>query len=307
MLDTAAYCTRIGYDGALAPDATTLRALHLAHLRAVPFENLDIHLGRPIVLDEEALFDKVVRRRRGGFCYELNGLFAALLRAVGFEVTMLAAQFPLDDGRRPQELDHLVLLVRGENGERPMLADVAAGRRSFALPLRTGTVVAQEQPAAGASFALVPEGDFTRLWRRETGGEWDRVYRFSWQPRQFSDFAETCLYHQTSPESDFTRKRMCTLPTPNGRVTLSDYRLITTVDGVRTEEELPDEAAFRAVLRDRVRHRSRRRRSGPDVSDDGRQEQVRGRQVCFRTQFHTSDLHGPIMTTRTPKGVTRGT
>ncbi len=112
QIDTAAFLDRIGYLGPTAPTETSLRALHHAHLCTVPFENLDIHLGRPIVLDERALFTKIVGHRRGGFCYELNGLFAAFLRDLGFGVTMLAAQFPRDDGRTAPEMDHLVLLVQ---------------------------------------------------------------------------------------------------------------------------------------------------------------------------------------------------
>ena len=81
-MNTDAYLKRINYQGALAPTAETLRALQLAHLRRVPFENLSIHAGEPIVLQEEALFTKIVERRRGGFCYEVNGLFAALLRSL---------------------------------------------------------------------------------------------------------------------------------------------------------------------------------------------------------------------------------
>jgi len=93
-MDVGAYLNRIGFDGAPRQRADTLRALHAAHLETVPFENLDIHLGRPIVLDEAAFFDKIVRRGRGGFCFELNGLFAALLRALGFDVTMLSGVYP---------------------------------------------------------------------------------------------------------------------------------------------------------------------------------------------------------------------
>ncbi|MBA2519650.1 MAG: arylamine N-acetyltransferase, partial [Chloroflexia bacterium] len=85
---------RLGYGGPTRPAATTLAGLHLAHLRAVPFENLDIARGQPISLQIADLFDKIVRRRRGGFCYELNGLFAALLRQLAFQVTLLGAVFP---------------------------------------------------------------------------------------------------------------------------------------------------------------------------------------------------------------------
>src|SRR5688500_2931419 len=100
-LDVNAYLNRIGYQGPLEPSAQTLRDLHVAHLRTVPFENLSIHSHEPIVLDDAALFEKVVQRRRGGFCYELNGLFTALLRSLGFEVEMLSAAVA-----RPRSEEH---------------------------------------------------------------------------------------------------------------------------------------------------------------------------------------------------------
>src|SRR5690242_9417454 len=111
MMDIAAYLQRIGYSGSRVPSADALRALHVAHLQAVPFENLDIHLRRPISLDPERLFQKIVLERRGGFCYELNGLFAALLRALGFQVTYLSASDAHADGGYGPPFDHLALLV----------------------------------------------------------------------------------------------------------------------------------------------------------------------------------------------------
>jgi N-hydroxyarylamine O-acetyltransferase len=248
-VDTVAYLNRIGYRGSGAPTEETLRALHLAHLLTVPFENLDIHLGRPIDLDERALFAKIVRRRRGGFCYELNGLFASLLRELGFAVTMLAAQFPREDGRTAPEMDHLVLLVRTEDSDEPRLVDVGAGRDSFIVPLRTSDTGEQSQPAGSASFRLVPEGDACRLQRREPGGEWEQRYLFSWQPRVLADFEAGCHFHQTSPDSNFPRARICTLLTPAGRVTLSERTLIVTTHAERMEQELDDETAVRKTLR----------------------------------------------------------
>lgn len=250
MLDVTAYAERIGYRGALTPTLETLHGLHLAHLRTVPFENLDIHLGRPIVLDEASLFDKVVRRRRGGFCYELNGLFAALLREIGYTVTLLGARFPLEEGQTGPELDHLTLLVRGEDFSTPMLADIAAGRGSFARPLRADTTAEQPQPEIGTSFRILPENDGHQLWRRAADGTWDREYVFTWQPRELQEFSEGCRFHQTSPDSHFTRQRMSTLLTEDGRVTLSARRLITTRNGTRTEQDLPDEAAWQRALLD---------------------------------------------------------
>src|SRR5262245_35330983 len=112
-MNIQAYLDRIDYHGPLEPTAETLRALHMAHMLAVPFENLNIGMGWPIVLDQDALFEKIVTRRRGGFCYELNGLFAALRRAVGFEVTMLSAGVARAAGGFGPEFDHLTLLVGG--------------------------------------------------------------------------------------------------------------------------------------------------------------------------------------------------
>src|SRR5712671_3170173 len=110
-MDFHAYLQRINYAGSLAPDNETLRLLHLAHLRTVPFENLSIHTNDAIVLDDDALFEKIVVRRRGGFCYELNGLFAALLRELGFEVELVSAQVARTDGGFSPDFDHMALLV----------------------------------------------------------------------------------------------------------------------------------------------------------------------------------------------------
>jgi N-hydroxyarylamine O-acetyltransferase len=105
------YLSRIRYYGDRSPTPDTLRGLHRAHLFTVPFENLDIHLARPIVLDQQALFRKIVDERRGGFCYELNSTFAVLLRALGFRVTLLSACVARDAGGFGPDYDHLTLLV----------------------------------------------------------------------------------------------------------------------------------------------------------------------------------------------------
>ncbi len=248
--ETAAYLARIGYDGDVAPTAETLGALHVAHLRAVPFENLDIDLGRPIRLQEAALFEKIVGRRRGGFCFELNGLFAALLRALGFDVSLLAAQFPREEGMAAPAFDHLTLLVWAEDGGGPWLADVGAGRGSFVRPLRLEVDAEAWRAEAGASFRLGWEGKRLRLMRRERGEGWERQYAFSLRPRRLADFEEGSRYHQTSPESPFTQGRICSLATSAGRVTLAGRRLIVTEHGERLERELADEEEYRTMLRE---------------------------------------------------------
>jgi N-hydroxyarylamine O-acetyltransferase len=202
MIDIDAYLERIGYGGAREPTPEMLRALHRAHLLAAPFENLDIHLGRPIVLDEAALFDKIVRRRRGGFCYELNGLFAALLRALGFEVTLLAAGVARQSGGFGPEFDHLTLLVRAPQGEAaadspPLLADVGFGD-SFREPLRL--VEGAEQEQDGRAYRVERDGEHWTMLQRDGAG-WEPQYRFTLQPRRLAEYAEMCNYHQTSPDS----------------------------------------------------------------------------------------------------------
>jgi N-hydroxyarylamine O-acetyltransferase len=252
-MDIHAYLRRINYPGEQAPSAATLRELHRVHLLAVPFENLDIHLSRPILLDQDALFDKIITRRRGGFCYELNGLFALLLRELGFEVTLLAAGVARADGGFGPEFDHLTLLVRvpaeptTRNLQSEMwLADVGFGD-SFRAPLRFVEAVEQEQD--GRAYRLDRDGEHYTLMQRDAEG-WQPQYRFTLQPHAQAEYTEMCHYHQTSPASSFTRKRVCTLARPDGRITLSDRTLIVTARGERSEQVLPDEPAFQAALRE---------------------------------------------------------
>lgn len=250
-LDVDAYLTRIGYDGSRAPTLATLRALHLAHLYRVPFENLDIHRGRRIRLDPEAFFAKVVGERRGGFCYELNGLFAALLGALGFDVTLLSARVARKDGSFGAEFDHMTLLVRLEQR---WLADVGFGR-CFQEPMLLDAPV--EHESDGTLYRVVADGEGFRLESRAPGGEPEPEYVFSLVPRRLEDFAGMCAFHQTSPESHFTRRIVCSLPLPSGgRVTVSGQTLIESDGDARRETPLADERAVRAALLERFGIRS---------------------------------------------------
>lgn len=244
-MDIAAYLNRINYRGPLAPTAETLRQLHLAHLYSVPFENLDIHLKRPIVLDEARFFKKIVVHRRGGFCYELNGLFAALLRELGFNITLLSAGvYEPEQDRFGPDYDHMVLLVQLE--ER-WLADVGFGD-SFREPLRLDDPAHQIQN--GAAYRIACDGDEWTMMERGAEGKWADGYRFSLKPRRLYDFTYACHYQQTSPDSHFTQKRICSQATPEGRITLSDTRLIITADGQRQERALADQGEYEAALKE---------------------------------------------------------
>ncbi|HEX6799496.1 MAG TPA: arylamine N-acetyltransferase [Ktedonobacterales bacterium] len=259
-LDRIGFATGADFD-ALEPSLGLLRALHEAHLLAVPFENLSIHYGQPIVLEEAALYDKIVHRHRGGFCYELNGLFAWLLHRLGFEVSLLSAGVARGDGSFNPDFDHLTLRVHHLEGT-DWLADVGFGD-AFRRPL----LLQRDGPQDGGDGHLYrlrqdqDEGDGQQAgdeathayWVLEQYAEvrWSPQYRFTLQPRALADFTARCEYQQTSPESHFTRQRICSLALPCGRVSLSDRRLITTIDGQREERVLQSEAEYRAVLAER--------------------------------------------------------
>ncbi|HXY04806.1 MAG TPA: arylamine N-acetyltransferase [Terriglobales bacterium] len=244
MPGVPAYLERISYKGATTPNAANLRALHRAHMLAVPFENLDIKLGRKIICDESSVIHKIVEQRRGGFCYELNGAFSALLRELGFQVTLLSARVARQDGSYGPDFDHLTLRV---DFDEPWLADVGFGD-SFLVPLRLKVDI--EQPQGRRNFRIIEEAGSFHMEMAEAAAEWKREYSFSLTRRQLSDFSGMCHYHQTSPQSSFTQKSICSMATPSGRITIADRKLIVTQDGERTESTLASEEEWRAALKE---------------------------------------------------------
>jgi N-hydroxyarylamine O-acetyltransferase len=243
MKDVRPYLDRIGYRGPTASTTEVLGAIHRQHLLSVPFENLDIGLGREIVVDEDAFAAKVVERRRGGFCYELNGAFAALLRSLGFRVTLLSARVAKKTGEWGPEYDHLALRV---DLDEPWLADVGFGEL-FLEPLQMKAGI--EQTDTAGRFRLVQSEDRFQLEKAEGYG-WKKQYSFGLHPRRLEDFAGMCHYHQTSPESSFTQKRICSRATPGGRITLADMNLIVTRNGHREERMLTSEREWEETLRE---------------------------------------------------------
>ncbi|MFE7856320.1 arylamine N-acetyltransferase [Streptomyces sp. NPDC057403] len=225
------------------PTAAALRALQLRHLRTVPFENLSVHLGEEIVLEPERLWDKVVGARRGGFCYELNGAFAALLGALGFEVTLLAARVHGGEGRLGIPYDHLALRVRAVDGSE-WLADVGFGAFSH-FPLAFGERGEQEDP--GGVFRIVERGpDLDVLMNGEP------QYRLETRPRELGDFVAGAWWHSTSPASHFVRSLVCSrVMEEGGRITLGGRTLkVTGGDGRREERELGTDEEVLAVYRE---------------------------------------------------------
>jgi N-hydroxyarylamine O-acetyltransferase len=235
------YLARIGVARPVSADLQALRDLQLAHLLAVPFENLSIHLGEPIVLDQASLVTKVARMHRGGFCYELNGAFAGLLTALGFRVSLLSARVFGADKQPSPPFDHMALRV---DLAEPWLVDVGFGR--FAMrPLQLSTPGEQSDPGGTFRVADSPSGHGDL----DIFHDGEPAYRVDPRPYALSDFAPTCWWQQTSPGSHFRKSLTCSIATNSGRITLSRDRLIVTKDGHREEHTLATDAEILAAYR----------------------------------------------------------
>jgi N-hydroxyarylamine O-acetyltransferase len=236
-----AYLDRIGAQRPGILDVTTLRALHRAHLMTVPFENLSIHLNEPISLEEADLVSKIIARRRGGFCYELNGAFALLLEALGADVVRVAARVYGDGGVGPP-FDHLALVVGLPDGA-VWLADVGFGSHST-YPLRFALGPQQDDPAGRFALADAGADDVDVL------KDGQPQYRMERRERSLEDFVPTCWWQQTSPASHFTHSSICSRLTEDGRISVSGRKLIRTTGRSRTEEHLPTDDAVLAAYRE---------------------------------------------------------
>jgi N-hydroxyarylamine O-acetyltransferase len=219
-----AYLDRIGYAGPAEPTYAVLAELQRAHMLTVPFENLDIALGRRLVLDRRANYAKIVERRRGGWCFELNGLFAWLLEQLGYRVTLLGSRVEGDRAVVGRDLAHLLLRV---DLDRPYIVDVGFGEGSLEpVPL--------EQVADGVI-------------RHRNG--LDVV--FTERPRRLEEFQGMCDFLQTSPESGFVRTRVCTVALPDGRLRLRELVLSERRGDDVSERDLDGEGEWRDCLLER--------------------------------------------------------
>jgi N-hydroxyarylamine O-acetyltransferase len=232
-MDPRRYLEHIGVERG-APTLALLSELQERHLHVVPFENLSVHLGESVLLQPDALVDKIVERRRGGFCYELNGAFGALLTALGYEVTYLAARV-----KTGPLFDHLALRV-DVDGE-PWLVDVGFGRFTH-RPIRLDVRTPQSDP--GGTFTVTEVGPHGDLAVDRDG---EPEYTAETRPRTLADFEPTSWWQCTSPNSHFTQSLVCTLLTGTGRVTLSGRTLIRTGPGTRDERVLASDAEVLAA------------------------------------------------------------
>ncbi|HEU5473552.1 MAG TPA: arylamine N-acetyltransferase [Actinophytocola sp.] len=236
-MDTASYLRRIGCRAVPGTPVRALRELHRRHLMSVPFENLDVLHRIPLGDSSASLLDKVVSRSRGGLCFELNRTFDWLLTELGFRVTLIGAEIADGDGYFP-DIHHPVLLV--EAGPRTWLADVGWGPISFPEPLRLDDAAPQRQ--SGVDFRVTDDGGNPLVSHRVGRGAWQRMFRLLPTPRRWPDFDHVRAFHQTSPESPYTRKLVCYKAIGVGEHALLAGRRLTVVrNGATTETELDDD------------------------------------------------------------------
>ncbi len=242
-MNTSAYLARIGLEpDDLEVNDETLRILQRKHLLSVPFENLDIHWKRPIVLDVEKFYAKVVEEKRGGFCYELNGLFNELLLSLGFKTRLISARVFNGTDHGP-EFDHAAIIVT--IGDDEYLSDVGFGDFT-AEPLRYG-LGAEQQDEAGIFVIRRFDYEYLEVAKKDDG-EWKSLYIFRDIARNLSEFVEMCDFQQYSPESHFKKGKVCSILTDGGRKTLTEKKMIVTIGNMKDEKVVGSEKEFYELL-----------------------------------------------------------
>jgi N-hydroxyarylamine O-acetyltransferase len=248
------YLQRINYSGNREPNLNTLKELQRHHLLNVPFENLDIHYNIPIKLSIESIFDKVINQNRGGFCYELNGLFYELLRAIGFDVKMVSARVFDQDKGYGKEYDHLAIIAKINSHE--YLTDVGLGEFTFEpLNLQLETI---QKDQRGNYIIENYENGYLRVSKTEKERQ-TAEYIFKNEKRKLAEFETMCDYHQTSPNSHFKNKRLISIPTKTGRITITGNKLKIKEFDLITEILLESEIEFEKELWSKFRIKMEKR------------------------------------------------
>ncbi len=242
MFNVDAYLHRLCYEGDPQPNLETLRRLHALHVTHIPYENLDILQGLPYHLETDALFQKMILEKRGGYCYELTGLFMWLLEAVGFTTSLVSARIHQADGTIGEEFDHAVLVV---SLEKRWLVDVG-NARWFHQPLCLDTEPLQED--AGRTYQIVPyEGGYLMLLENAEGVQMPQ-YQFTLRPAKLTEFLPMCHYKWTSPHSRFTQGRICSRVIDGERVTLHGTHFVKWRGWEKEEQILESEEEVESVL-----------------------------------------------------------
>jgi N-hydroxyarylamine O-acetyltransferase len=238
-MNTSQYLDRIKYAGELKPNLKVLSALQKNHLLNVPFENLDIHYRIPIELKINNIYNKIVLKNRGGFCYELNGLFYELLKSLKFNAIRISARVYDDNGEYSPEFDHFAIIVNLKDSE--YIVDVGFGDFVFE-PLELVLNTVQNDPSGDYVIDKYND-DYFRV-NKLIKGQLVPEYIFKKTERTFIDFEDRCLYHQTNPNSHFKKKRLISMLTRMGRMTISGNTLKVKENNVIKEKKLKDEPDF---------------------------------------------------------------
>lgn len=247
-MDKEKYLDRIKYSDRLEPNLYLLKKLQKNHLLNIPFENLDIHYQTPIKLNINQIYEKIIYKNRGGFCYELNGLFYELLRSLGFDAKRVSAKVYIKDNKYSPEFDHFAIIVNIENTE--YLTDVGFGEFIFEpLELQLGKIQNDER---GSYLIDKFENGYLRINKIENGKSTPE-FIFKNVKRELIEYEEMCEYHQTNPNSHFMKKRLISLPTENGRITISGNTLKIKENNLITEKELKNETEFEKELWDKFK------------------------------------------------------
>ena len=241
-MDITKYLTRIDIDTAGKPSFELLSILQQKHLLNIPFEDLDIPNRNRIVLDLEKIYNKIIPTKRGGFCYELNGLFHWLLKSIGFNVDMLSAKvFNSTTKELGPEFDHMTLLA---HLDKDYLVDVGFGD-SFRKPLE---MPEEESSDISGSYRLKRRNNNEYELQKLENSLWQLQYVFTRTKRNLRDFKKMCDFQQDSPDSHFRTRNLCTIATPAGRITLSEKSLTITENGEKLKSEIASEKEFFELL-----------------------------------------------------------
>lgn len=210
-----------------------LARLQSLHMQKIPFENLDVIRKVPIYLNLESIYDKVVNHRRGGYCYELNGLFCWLLQQLGFDAKMISATVVKSDGSSAKKDTHAAIIVELDT---PYLVDAGFGDSTIS-PIPLG---GERQTDNSGTYRIDEiEGGIYQL-SRENDGKEKILYRFTLDEKRLEDFHEGCIFNQVSEKSTFTHDDIVTRATPEGRITLTGTTLTRTVDGKKEKQQLSE-------------------------------------------------------------------
>ena len=243
-INVDSYLDRIQFHGTPHVDLSTLRALHLQHVFNIPFENLDIHLGQPISLNSSALFHKLVLRKRGGYCFELNGLFQVLLESLGFQVFSASGRVLFDaEGIPPRSHRLLIVTLEGER----WLIDVGFGAYGLLEPIPLETGIQHQQ--FGEIFKLDHDEQLGLIFKTTVNEQWVSQYAFTLEQCFPVDFIFPNYYHSHSPDSIFTQKRICQLPTPEGRKKFVDMKLTLPSQAQTTEMVVKNDQVYCDLLK----------------------------------------------------------